>query len=63
MKGSKKIKDIFMDLKIPREEREYIPVMCFDDKISWVVGLKVSEEFKVTKDTKNILKITFIKGE
>lgn len=63
MKGSKKIKDILMDLKVPRQQRDYIPVVCFDDKISWLVGLRTSQEFKITKDTKIILKIIFVEGE
>ena len=61
MNGSKKIKDIFIDLKIPREERGNIPIVCFDDKIAWVVGLKTSQEYKVTNSTKKILKIMFDK--
>lgn len=63
MKGSKKIKDIFIDLKIPREDRNNIPILCFDDKISWIVGYKTSQIFKVTKDTKKILKITINRKE
>lgn len=59
MSGNKKIKDIFINAKIPKEERDLTPILCFDEKISWVVGLKTSQEFKVTKDTKTILRITF----
>ncbi|WP_318038340.1 tRNA lysidine(34) synthetase TilS [Clostridium estertheticum] len=57
MKGSKKIKDLFIDLKIPKAQRNAIPLICFGDNIGWVVGYRVSEKFKVTKDTKNILQI------
>lgn len=63
MNGSKKLKDIFMDLKIPREDRNSIPILCFDNKISWIVGYKTSQLFKVTKDTKKILKITMDRKE
>lgn len=63
MNGSKKLKDIFIDLKISREYRDSIPILCFDDKISWVVGCKTSQLFKVTKDTKKILKITIDRKE
>lgn len=63
MKGSKKLKDIFIDLKVPRENRDITPIVCFDDKISWVVGCKTSQEYKVTQYTKNILKITFDRKE
>ncbi|MEG1870456.1 MAG: tRNA lysidine(34) synthetase TilS, partial [Peptostreptococcaceae bacterium] len=60
MKGTKKLKDIFINLKVPKEYRDIIPVVCFDEEISWVVGVKVSEQFKVNSNTKQILKITFM---
>ena len=49
IKGTKKLKDIFINLKVPREERDVIPLICFDDEIAWIVGYKVSESFKITK--------------
>nr|WP_207738500.1 tRNA lysidine(34) synthetase TilS [Clostridium sp. D46t1_190503_E9] len=63
MKGSKKLKDVFIDLKVPFEERDEIPILCFDNEIAWIVGYKVSDKFKITKETKNIIKITFIRKE
>lgn len=57
MTGSKKLKDIFIDMKIPKEERECIALLCFDSKVSWVVGVRVSEEYKITNKTKRILKV------
>ena len=63
MNGSKKLKDIFIDLKIPRENRNNIPILCFDDKISWIIGYKTSQLFRITKDTKKILKITIDRKE
>lgn len=60
MNGTKKLKNIFIDEKIPQDMRDKIPLVCFDNDIAWVVGLKVSDTFKVTKDTKNILQIKFI---
>lgn len=59
MKGSKKLKDIFIDLKVPKDERGKIPIICFNDKIAWLVGYKTSEEFKIDKATKAILEIKF----
>ena len=57
MKGSKKIKDLFIDMKVPKEERDCIPLLCFDENISWIVGIRVSEEYKITNKTKNILRV------
>lgn len=57
MKGSKKLKDLFIDLKIPKDKRDKIPLLCFGDEIVWVVGYRVSEGYKVTKETCNILEV------
>lgn len=63
MKGSKRIKDIFIDLKIPVEDRNSNPLVIFDNDVAWIVGHKVSEVFKVEKSTKNVLKINFMRKE
>ncbi|WP_102399467.1 tRNA lysidine(34) synthetase TilS [Haloimpatiens massiliensis] len=63
MRGTKKLKDIFMDLKVPKEERDEIPLICFGDEIAWVWGYRISEKFKIDKNTKKILKIQFKRGE
>lgn len=62
MNGSKKLKDFFIDEKVIKYQREEIPIICFDNEISWIVGYRTSEVFKVTENTKNILQIK-IKGE
>lgn len=63
MSGSKKIKDIFIDMKIPKEERDNIPILCFDEKIAWIIGVRTSEEYKLTNKSKNILKVVVIRKE
>lgn len=63
MRGRKKLKDIFINEKIPKDVRDRTPIVVFDDEIAWVVGVKVSDIFKVTKDTKNILKINFYRKD
>ncbi|GKU26152.1 tRNA lysidine(34) synthetase TilS [Clostridium folliculivorans] len=63
MTGTKKIKDIFIDNKVPNNLRDEIPLVCFDSNISWIVGLKISDLFKVNKNTKKILQISFIERE
>lgn len=63
MSGSKKLKDIFIDMKIEKAKRDFIPLICFEDEISWIVGYKVSDKFKVNKNTKKILQIEFEREE
>jgi len=57
MKHSKKVKDFFIDEKVDKNTRDEVPLILSDNKIIWVVGYRISEEFKVDKGTKNILKI------
>lgn len=59
MNGSKKLKNLFIDLKISKEKRDTIPLICFGGEIGWIVGYRVSELFKVDKNTKSILAIKF----
>jgi len=63
MKGSKKLKDIFIDMKIPKEERDQIPLICFDDDIAWIVGYKVSNNFKIDCSTENVIQIKLEREE
>ena len=63
MNGNKKIKDIFIDMKIPKEERDNIPILCFDEKIAWIIGIRTSEEYKITNKSKNILKVVIRRKE
>ena len=59
--GSKKIKDLFIDLKIPRENRSKVPVIQDEQGILLVGDYRVSEEYKVDQTTKEVLKVTFKK--
>lgn len=61
MNGNKKIKDILIDAKIPREERDSLPIIQFDNDIAWLIPIKLSDKYKLTSKTKNILKITLIR--
>lgn len=63
-KGSrKKLKDYMINEKIPMKEREKIPVFACGSEVVWVVGYRISEAFKITKETKRVLKITVSKEE
>lgn len=44
LNGSKKVKDIYIDLKIPKEKRSRLPILVdSDDNILWLPGLKKSK--------------------
>lgn len=61
MKNHKKIKQLFMELKIPSWERDSVPLIVDGDEIVAVVPYRVSELYKVNENTKNIIKIQITK--
>jgi tRNA(Ile)-lysidine synthase len=50
--GSKKLKDIFINAKVPLEKRQLIPIIEIDGVIAWIPGYRISKHFKVTEPTK-----------
>ncbi len=56
MRGHKKLKDFFVDLKVPMEQRHSTPILCCDDTPVWVCGFRIDDRFKVTSETKRVLK-------
>ncbi|MCL6471304.1 MAG: tRNA lysidine(34) synthetase TilS [Firmicutes bacterium] len=55
MVGEKKLQDFLVDEKVPRRERDRIPIVVGDDKVIWVAGFRIDDRFKVTEDTKQVL--------
>ena len=61
MKGTKKLKDYFIDEKVPKDLRDSIPLVVDNRDIIWVVGYRTNEMYKLTNDTKRILSISYNK--
>ncbi len=59
--GKKKLKDYFIDEKVPRAKRDEILLLADGSHIVWIVGYRISEYFKVSDETKNIIKIAYDK--
>ncbi len=53
--GKVKLKKFLIDQKIPKEKRDFIPLICKNNQIIWVGGLRVGEYWKVTEQTKVLL--------
>ncbi len=53
--GEKKLKDFYIDERVPFYERDSIPLLCDRQKIIWVVGLRLSDTVRVTSETKRVL--------
>jgi tRNA(Ile)-lysidine synthase len=56
VRGTQKLKEFFIDHKIPRFERMGIPLLVSGERILWVVGYRIDEAFKVTERTKRVLR-------
>ena len=60
MKGTKKLKSLFIDEKIPQEARSTIPILTTENNdIIWVYGTRIADSYRVTSNTSKVL---FIKG-
>lgn len=59
MKGSKKIKDLFIDEKVASDKRSQIPLIVCGDEIVWVVGYRIGDRFKVSEQTKRVLVVKY----
>jgi tRNA(Ile)-lysidine synthetase-like protein len=44
--GSRKLQDIFVDAKVPREERDAWPLVFAGERLAWVPGIAVESEFQ-----------------
>ncbi|TNJ42902.1 tRNA lysidine(34) synthetase TilS [Tamlana fucoidanivorans] len=63
MQGKKKLSKYFKDEKLSLLDKEHTWLLCSKEAIVWVVGKRADNRFKVDANTKNILKITFVKHQ
>ncbi len=52
MKGRKKVKNYFIDQKVPQNYRHQIPLVFADKELLWLVGYTFSEGFRINQQTK-----------
>ena len=57
MKGKKKLSKYFKDEKLSLIDKENAWLLISDNALVWVIGRRPDERFKVTEDTKRIIKI------
>ena len=58
---SKKVSKIFKDEKLSLIDKENTWLLCSDDKIIWIIGIRQDERFKIEKTTKNRIQIQWQK--
>ena len=58
--GRRKLQDVFVDRKVPRAQRDSTPlVVDAYDRIVWVVGHGIAEEYRVSPATTGVLLLKF----
>lgn len=58
MTGSRKIQDILVDAKIPRAERQQVPVVECDGEIIWIPGYRIAARWAVAGGSDRNLQVT-----
>jgi tRNA(Ile)-lysidine synthase len=56
MQAAKKLQDVLVDAKVPRAERDTLPLVCgADDSILWVAGYRIADVLKLKPSTRRVL--------
>ncbi len=58
--GTKKLKDYFIDKKIPSRERDFIPLLCDGKNVLLIFGIEISDIIKVDKSTERVVKCSIL---
>ena len=61
--GKKKLKDYFIDKKLPLKERNGTPLLADGSNLIWVVGHVISDDYCVDINTKRIVQIKYCKKQ
>jgi tRNA(Ile)-lysidine synthase len=60
MRGKrKKLQDFFVDHKVPRHQRDRIPILTASEGILWVVGWRLDERFIARPHSRKIMVVEF----
>jgi tRNA(Ile)-lysidine synthase len=59
MDCKKKLSDLFIDEKIPIFKKATIPILESNGSIIWVCGIRLDDRFKITPQTKNVIKLSY----
>ncbi|MDV5120866.1 MAG: tRNA lysidine(34) synthetase TilS [Candidatus Scalindua sp.] len=53
--GIQKVKDFFINNKIPMLERDTVPIVTMYDQPIWIVGFRIDDRIRITKETRRLL--------
>ncbi|OTA40992.1 MAG: hypothetical protein A6D92_11120 [Symbiobacterium thermophilum] len=58
MQGSKKLQDILVDAKVPRDQRDGLPLLVAGDTVVWVPGVIRDRRFRPDAGTRSAVRVT-----
>ncbi len=58
MKGTRLVSDILSDAKLSMIEKRDVRILEYDGMVLWVVGMRPSRHFPITKKTRKVAVIT-----
>lgn len=58
MTGRRKVSDFLIDRKVPMAEKERQFVLLSGDDIVWLVGRRIDDRYRLTRESENVLRIT-----
>jgi len=60
IQGSQSLQDLMVDRRVPRRERDRLPVLLADDRILWVVGCRLAADAAITSGTNRVLELRVV---
>jgi len=57
--GEKKLQDLLVDARVPRQERDAVPLVCAPWGIAWVVGHRLDERAALGESSRSVLRLRF----
>ena len=61
--GSKTVAAVLADAKVPRTQRESVPIVAAGSQVLWIVGHGISDTVKVRPATKRFAWFSFEEGQ
>jgi len=61
MEGSKKLQDILVDAKVPRAQRDRLPLVVAAEEVVWVPGLRRDRRFRPNAATRTVVRVVVVR--
>lgn len=59
----KKLNRCMIDMKIPREQRDRVPLAAIGSEVVWMVGGRINDRYKITSRTGRVLELQYQGGK